>query len=118
MELSRTELFRAMNSQDVRNVKELEGEAILPVGCHTHTYEDQEGKEHQVLVIKDGLTGQLIKTEVQAFIKKFMAYLEAFETLPDDDRPFMLIKATVSKKGNRYANFDVIDRDALPKSND
>lgn len=118
MELSRTELFRAMNSQDVQNVKELEGEAILPVGCHTHTYEDQDGKEHQVLVIKDWLTGKLFKTEVQAFIKKFMAYLEAFETLPDEDRPFMLIKANVSKKGNRYANFDVVDRDALPKSDD
>lgn len=109
MELTRTELFRAMNSQDVRNVKELEGQQILPIGCHTHTYEDQEGKEHQVLVIKDGITGELVKTEVQAFIKKFLAYLEAFETLPDDKKPRMLIKATVSKKGNRYANFDVVD---------
>ena len=62
-----------------------------------------------MLVIKDGLTGELVKTEVQAFIKKFLAYLEAFETLPDDEKPRMLIKATVSKKGNRYANFDVID---------
>ena len=109
MELSRTELFRAMNSQDVRNVKELEGEAIIPVGCHTHTYEDQEGKEHQVLVIKDGLTGQLIKTEVQAFIKKFMAYDEAFGLVPDEEKPQIVVQLVTSKKGNKYVTFDVND---------
>ena len=111
MELSRTELFRAMNSQDVRNVKELEGEAIIPVGCHTHTYEDQEGKEHQVLVIKDGLTGQLIKTEVQAFIKKFMAYDEAFGLVPDEEKPQIVVQLVTSKKGNKYVTFDVQDVD-------
>ena len=45
-----------MNSKDVQNVKELEGMVISPVAFHTHTYEDQDGKEHAVLVIKDGKT--------------------------------------------------------------
>lgn len=109
MELTRVEIFRAMNGRDVQNVKELEGQYIKPVAFHTHEYEDQEGKTHNVLVIKDGKSGELCKTEVRAFIQKFLAYDEAFGTLPDDEKPELVIKPITSKKGNRYVDFDVID---------
>jgi len=107
MELTRIEIFKAMNSKDVQNVKELEGMVISPVAFHTHSYEDQEGKEHAVLVIKDGKTGNLCKTEVQAFIKKFLAYDEAFGSLPDAEKPEIVITMNTSKKGNKYVNFDI-----------
>ena len=110
MELSRTEVFRAMNSMDVTNVRECEGMLILPVASHTHTYEDQDGKEHSVLVLKDGKSGSLYKTEVQAFIKKFLSYDEAFGTLPDEEKPLMVIKLITSKKGNKYVSFDIQDQ--------
>lgn len=107
MELTRIEIFKAMNSKDVQNVKELEGQIISPVAFHTHSYEDQDGKEHDVLVIKDGKTGSLCKTEVQAFIKKFLAYDEAFGSLPDAEKPEIVIIMNTSKKGNKYVNFDI-----------
>ena len=109
MELTRIEVFRAMNAMDVPNVRDCEGMLILPVASHTHSYEDQEGKEHAVLVIKDGKTGSLYKTEVQAFIKKFLAYDEAFGELPDDQKPEIIIQLVTSKKGNKYVTFDVQD---------
>lgn len=107
MEFTRVEIFKAMNGQGIQNVKECEGLLIKPVGFHTHTYESQDGKEHSVLVIKNGLDGLLYKTEVQAFIKKFMAYDEAFGSLPDDDKPALVVQMETSKKGNKYVTFDV-----------
>lgn len=108
MELTRIELFNAMNSKDIPNIKDSEGEIIRPVASHAHTYEDQDGKEHSVLVIKDGTSGNLFKTEVQAFIKKFLAYEEAFGTLPDEEKPPICIVLNKSKKGNTYVNFNVV----------
>ena len=60
------------------------------------------------IVIKDGKTGEMFKTEVQAFIKKFLSYDEAFGTLPDKDKPDIVIQMKESKKGNKYVNFDVM----------
>ena len=110
MELTRTEVFKAINSMDVTNIKEAEGMVILPIAFHTHTYEDADGKEHHVLVLKDGKSGDLYKTEVQAFIKKYMSYDEAFGSLPDNEKPVMIIKLIVSKKGNKYVSFDIADQ--------
>ena len=106
MELTRVEIFSAMNDQHT-NVKEIDGQRISPVASHTHTYMDADGKQHSVLVIKDGKTGQMFKTEVQAFIEKFLSYQEAFGDLPDEEKPDIEIACKVSKKGNRYANFNV-----------
>ena len=53
MELTRVEIFRAMNGSEVQNVKDLEGQYIIPVAYHAHEYEDPDGKIHNVLVIKD-----------------------------------------------------------------
>lgn len=108
MELTRVEIFKAMNSRDVTNVKEAEGQILLPVAFHTHEYQDQDGKTHNVLVIKDGKSGQLYKSETRNFITKFLAYDEAFGTLPDDEKPEICIVLNTSKKGNRYSDFDVM----------
>lgn len=110
MELTRVEVFKAMNSRDVQNVKEAEGQILLPVAYHTHEYEDADGKVHAVLVIKDGKSGELMKSETKNFMQKFLAYDEAFGSLPDEEKPEICIKLITSKKGNKYVDFDVIDK--------
>lgn len=107
MELTPVEKFRAINGDGITNVKECEGLIISPVAFHTHSYTDQDGKEHSVLVIKDGKSGNMYKTEVQAFIKKFLAYDESFGELPENEKPEIVIVLKESKKGNKYVNFDV-----------
>ena len=109
MELTRVEIFKAMNSKDLKNLKACEGAKLLPVASHTHTYEDSEGKEHTVLVIKDGHSNEMYRTEVRAFIDKYMAYDEAFGSLPDTEKPEILITVSKSRKGYAYINFDVLD---------
>lgn len=106
MELTKMELFKAMNDKH-RNLKECEGEIISPVAFHTHEYEDNNGKMHTVLVIKDGKTGEFLKTEVKAFIDKFMKYDEAFGESPDEEKPDIVIMLNTSKAGNKYVNFDL-----------
>lgn len=107
MELTKMELFKAMNDRH-ENLKDCEGQIISPVAHHTHTYSDADGKEHAVLVIKDGKTGKMYKTEVKAFIEKFLKYDEAFGDAPDAEKPDIVIIIKTSKKGNRYVNFDLM----------
>lgn len=109
MKMTPVEIFKAMNGDGVQNVRECEGLVIIPVDYHTHTYTSQDGKEHLVLVIKNGKDGCLYKTEVQAFIKKFMSYDEAFGSLPDEQKPAMVVMLVKSQKGNTYVTFDVQD---------
>lgn len=107
MELTKLELFKAMNDKH-QNLRDCEGQIIAPVAHHTHTYSDADGKLHSVLVIKDGKTGEMFKTEVQAFIEKFLKYDEAFGSEPDESKPDIVITLNTSKKGNKYVNFDLI----------
>ena len=111
MELTQMELFKAMNDKHT-NLKECEGLIISPVAHHTHQYTDADGKMHSVLVIKNGKDGQMYKTEVAAFIEKFLKYDEAFGSMPDDQKPDIVIVLNVSKKGNKYVNFDLVDAQA------
>lgn len=108
MELTRSEIFSAMCDR-LTNVKDIDGQILLPVAQHTHTYTDADGKLHSVLVIKDGITGNMYKTEVQAFIDKYASYLESFGDLPDDEKPKIQIALRVSKKNNKYVNFDLVN---------
>ena len=107
MELTAAEKFKAMNDKHT-NLKDCEGRAISPVAVVTYTYTGTDGSEHSVLVIKDGKSGEFFKTEVKAFIEKFMKYMDAFGALPDDEKPDIIIVINTSKKGNRYVNFDLI----------
>lgn len=109
MELTKLELFKAMNDRHT-NLRECEGLQIAPVACHTHTYSDADGKMHSVLVIKNGHDGKFYKTEVSAFIDKFLKYLEAFGDLPDEEKPDIVIVLNTSKKGNRYVTFDLVQK--------
>ena len=108
MELTKLELFKAMNDKHT-NLKDCEGLVISPVAYHTHQYSDADGKLHSVLVIKDGKSGEMYKTEVQAFIEKFLKYDEAFGEEPDDQKPDIVIVLNISKKGNKYVNFDLVN---------
>lgn len=108
MELTKMELFKAMNDRHT-NLKELEGTVISPVAHHTHQYTDSDGKMHSVLVIKDGKSGEMYKTEVMAFIEKFLKYDEAFGDEPDDAKPDIVITVRESKKHNKYVNFELVD---------
>ena len=109
MTLRAVEKFNAMTGM-VKNIKDQEGVVISPVAYHCHNYEDQEGKTHQVLVLKDGKSGELYKTETQAFIKKFLQYDEAFGDLPDEEKPDIAICFKDSKRGYKYVNFEVMDK--------
>lgn len=108
MEFTGIQKFKAINDKHT-NLKECEGMIIKPIGFHTHNYEDNNGKQHKVLVIYNGKDGQMYKTEVMAFIEKFMAYDDAFGSLADDDKPEICIKLNTSKAGNRYVNFDIVE---------
>lgn len=108
MELTGKQLFRAMNDKH-ENLKECEGQIIKPIAYHTHTYISGDGKEHSVLVILDGKTGKMYKTEVKAFIEKFMKYDESFGSADDNDKPEIVIIINTSKAGNRYVNFDLAE---------
>ena len=107
MELTRIQLFKAMNDKHT-NLKDCEGLIIKPVAIHTHTYTANDGSEHSVLVIYNGIDGQFYKTEVKAFIEKFLKYTEAFGDLEDDKKPEIQIVLNTSKKGNKYVNFDLV----------
>ena len=107
MVLTKMELFKAMNDKH-ENLKDCEGMIISPVAVHTHTYTAADGTEHSVLVIKNGKDGKFYKTEVKAFIEKFMKYMEAFGDSPDEEKPEIVIVLNQSKKGNRYVTFDLV----------
>lgn len=109
MELTKMELFKAMNDKHT-NLRDCEGMIISPVATHTHTYCDAEGKMHSVLVIKNGKDGKMYKTEVSAFIEKFMKYEEAFGEEEDENKPEIVIVLNKSKKGNTYVNFDLVEK--------
>ena len=111
MELTRAELFKAMNDKH-ENLKDCEGMILAPVAVHTHTYTASDGSEHSVLVIKNGKDNKFYKTEVKAFIEKFMKYMEAFGDLPDEEKPDIVIVLNQSKKGNKYVNFDLVNVNA------
>ena len=108
MELTGIQKFKAMNDK-LPNSKECEGLIVKPVAFHTSTYEGQDGKEHTKLVILNGNDKQMYKTEVKAFIEKFMQYDEAFGDLPDDEKPEMVIVLKKSKAGNNYVTFDLVE---------
>ena len=108
MELTRAELFKAMNDKH-ENLKDCEGMIISPVAVHTHTYTATDGSEHSVLVIKNGKDNTFYKTEVKAFIEKFLKYQEAFGDLPDNEKPEITIVLNQSKKGNRYVSFQLVE---------
>ena len=110
--LTKMELFKAMNDKHT-NLRDCEGLVIQPVAFHTHQYSNADGKMHSVLVIKNGKDGQMYKTEVAAFIDKFMKYTEAFDEEPDEKKPEIVIILNTSKKGNKYVNFDLVDSSSV-----
>ena len=52
----------------------------------------------------------MYKTEVSAFIEKYLKYEEAFGEEPDDQKPEIVIILNKSKKGNTYVNFDLVEK--------
>ena len=108
MELTGIQKFKAMNDKHP-NLKDCEGLIIKPLAFHTHNYEDSDGKLHTVLVILNAHDSEMYKTEVQAFIDKFMKYDESFGDMPDEEKPEIKIILNTSKKGNRYVNFELVE---------
>lgn len=108
MELTGIQKFKAMNDKHA-NLRDCEGMVIAPVAFHTHTYEDSDQKQHTVLVILNGKDNKMYKTEVQAFIDKFLKYDESFGDLPDEEKPDIKVILNTSKKGNKYVNFELVE---------
>ena len=73
-------------------------------------YTDAQGKEHNVLVLK-GEDGTMYRTEVAAFIDKYLKYKDAFGDLADEEKPKIVFSPRKSKAGNNYTDFDVQDID-------
>ena len=107
-ELTAKELFRAKNGDGVQNVRDCEGQILRPIAFTTKRYIGQDEKEHEVLIIKDGKTGGMFKTEVRAFIEKYRDYEESFDSEDDEEKPEIVIILNKSKKGNTYVNFDLV----------
>ena len=107
-ELTAKELFRAKNGDGVENVRECEGQILKPIAFTTKRYIGQDEKEHEVLIIKDGKTGNMFKTEVRAFIEKYRDYEESFGGEDDSEKPEIVIILNKSKKGNTDVNFDLV----------
>ena len=107
-ELTAKELFRAKNGDGVQNVRDCEGQILRPIAFTTKRYIGQDEKEHEVLIIKDGKTGGMFKTEVRAFIEKYRDYEESFGSEDDEEKPEIVIILNKSKKGNTYVNFDLV----------
>ena len=80
MELTGIQKFKAMNDK-LPNFKECEGLVVKPIAFLTSTYEGQDGKDHTKLVVLNGNDKQMYKTEVKAFIEKFMQYDASFGDL-------------------------------------
>ena len=108
MELTGIQKFKAMNDKHA-NLRDCEGMVIAPVAFHTHNYEDSDQKQHTVLVILNGKDNKMYKTEVQAFIDKFLKYDESFGDLPDEEKPDIKVILNTSKKGNKYVNFELVE---------
>lgn len=106
--LTPMQLFKCMNDKHT-NLKDCEGLVIKPVASHTHQYTATDGSEHAVLVILNGNDNKFYKTEVKAFIEKYLKYEESFGDLPDDQKPEIVIILNTSRKGNRYVNFDLVE---------
>ena len=106
MEMTGIQKFKAMNDK-LPNFKECEGLVVRPLAFHNSHYTGQDNKEHTKLVILNALDGQMYKTEVKAFIEKFMQYDESFGDMPDEEKPLMVIKMNTSKAGNKYVTFDL-----------
>lgn len=108
MEFTARQKFSAMNDKH-ENLKDCEGLRIHPVASLTYQYTDNKDKEHTVLVIYNSLDNMFYKTEVLAFIDKFMKYDDSFGGLPDEEKPCIIITPRTSKAGNKYVNFDLAD---------
>lgn len=111
MEFTGIQKFNARNGK-LNNFKDCEGMLVRPIGFDTSTYTGQDGKEHQKLVILNGLDGEMYKTEVKAFIEKFLTYDESFGDMKDEEKPLMVIVIRKSKAGNNYVNFELQEETA------
>lgn len=108
MEMTGIQKFKALNDK-LPNFKDCEGLIVKPIAFITSNYEGQDGKLHTKLVILNGNDKQMYKTEVKAFIEKFMQYDESFSDVPDDEKPELVITIKTSKAGNKYVSFDLVE---------
>ena len=109
-EFTNVEKFKAATGTGAINVKEVPGTIMTPVADYTYSYIDAQGKEHNVLVLK-GEDGTMYRTEVAAFIDKYLKYKDAFGDLADEEKPKIVFSPRKSRAGNNYTDFDVQDID-------
>ena len=110
MEMTGIQKFKALNDK-LPNFKDCEGLIVKPIAFVTSNYDGQDGKLHTKLVILNGNDKQMYKTEVKAFIEKFMQYDEAFSDVPDEEKPEMVITIKTSQKGNKYVSFNLVEEE-------
>lgn len=111
MEISKEllERFKMKQTAEAANLKTHIGEILAVEKWETSEYVDADGVPHCVLSLSIAETGDILRTEVRAFIEKFRTYVEIFGECPVDQRPRIKITGKTSKKRNEYISFEITD---------
>ncbi len=108
------EKFKMKQTASAANLKSHIGESLRVDKWEFSEYVDADGAYHNVLAIKIANTGEILRTEVSAFIEKFKEYIEAFGEEKLEDRPLVKITGKKSKKNNEYISFEIVDESGNP----
>lgn len=108
------EIFKMKQTASAANLKSHIGECLRVDKWDFPEYVDADGAYHHVLAIKLADSGEILRTEVSAFIEKFKAYIETFGDEKLEDRPLLKITGKKSKKNNAYISFEIVDESGNP----
>ena len=108
------ERFRMKQTAEAANLKTHIGEVLAVEKWESSEYVDADGVAHCVLSLSIHGTGDILRTEVRAFIEKFRTYIDIFGEEPVDKRPRIKITGKTSKKRNEYISFEITDESGNP----
>ena len=108
------ERFKMKQTAEAANLKTHIGEVLQIDKWETSEYVDADGVPHCVLSLSLTGTGDILRTEVRAFIEKFRIYADIFGECPVEQRPYIKITGKTSKKRNEYISFDIVDQSGNP----
>lgn len=108
------ERFKMKQTAEAANLKTHIGEVLQIEKWESSEYVDADGVAHCVLSLAIVGTGDILRTEVRAFIEKFRTYIDVFGECPVDQRPLIKITGRTSKKRNEYISFDIVDQSGNP----
>ena len=108
------EKFKMRQTASAENLKSRIGQVLKVQSWETSEYVDVDGVPHTVLALALCGSGEIVRTEVRAFIEKFRAYVDVFGSEEPDDRPLIKIVPATSKKRNEFILFELCDENGNP----